>query len=98
ASIKDALAATQPEMRGVLFGDRFILQGMAAKRGEEGLVLELFWESKLAQPLVFMNAIHLVDDRGNILAQVDYPQDIARTTISPGTLWKDLVSVPKNKL
>jgi len=93
-----ALAASRPDTREVQFGRRVVLLGMGFRQEQDGLVAELIWESLVDQDLTYMNAIHMVDKQGVILAQADYPQDYAKGHVSRGTRLKDVVTISEKKL
>ncbi len=66
---------SQPEYQNVVFGDAFALRGLTQQRTQGGIRLELTWQSLKDQTLEFTNAVHAIDDKGNVLAYCDYDQD-----------------------
>ncbi len=83
---------------GTRFGDLFALRGIKIEQKAEGLYVDLAWESLVEQELIYTNGIHLTDATGNILAQADYKQPMNRLKVKQGTIWKDSIFIPKNKL
>ncbi|MGZ8241592.1 MAG: hypothetical protein ACXWTK_08730, partial [Methylobacter sp.] len=74
------------------------LRGLAIKCEPDGLHVKLAWESQATQPLYRTNAIHLINDTGEILGQADYKQPIQRLGVNPGEVWLDTLLIPADKL
>lgn len=85
------------EVARTTFGDRFVLRGMDIMRSKEALVIELAWESMQPQRLKYMIAMHLLDAKGNILHNADFPQDIGKGRVGKRTLWKDVITIRNEK-
>jgi hypothetical protein len=92
------VTGSAPELRGVRFGDGFILRGAQIIPTSAGVTLDLVWQSITTEQLNYAVAVHMVDPSGKILAGADYPQDTAHTTVPEGTIWRDVVKIPASKL
>ncbi|MEI6707794.1 MAG: acyltransferase [Methylococcales bacterium] len=100
-SPSDADAMTAKELTSVIgtrFSDLFALRGIKIEQKADGLHIDLAWESLIEQKLTYTNGIHLTDVNGNILIQADYKQPMNRLKVKQGTIWKDSIFIPKNKL
>jgi peptidoglycan/LPS O-acetylase OafA/YrhL len=86
------------EARDVNFGNQFILLGADVGRTEDGLSIELVWQSAGPQRLEYLVAVHVVNGAGTILSQADYPQDVARTEVPAGAVWRDVVVISSERL
>jgi hypothetical protein len=88
--------------RGVRFGDRFLLRGVLLTPQDEGLQMELFWESLAEQPLKYFVFVHLIDQSGKMLGQADYEQAPAARTAprlaKAGEFWRDSVQLSAAQL
>jgi len=91
-----------PGGRDVRFGDRFLLRGSVLASKNDGLQMELFWESLGEQPLKYFVFVHLIDRSGKTLAQADYEQGPGARTAphlaKAGELWRDIVPLSKDQL
>ena len=100
-SPSEAAKITPQELRSVVgtrYGNLFALRGINVEHKSEGITIDLAWESLVEQKLVYTNAIHLTDTNGNILVQADYKQPMNRVSLKPGSIWKDLIFISKDKL
>lgn len=100
-NLAEANAITPNNLQSVVgtrFGNLFMLRGVNVVHKAEGLYIDFAWESLAEQKLSYINAIHLTDASGNILAQADYKQPMSRTTLKQGTIWKDSILIPADKL
>src|ERR1039457_5645739 len=103
---RDALASavdgSVAGSRDVHFGRQFLLHGVLLTPKDEGLQMELFWESLAEQPLKYFVFVHLIDQSGKILAQADYEQAPgARTSprlAEAGQIWRDTVQLSSDQL
>ena len=88
--------------RDVRFGDRFVLRGVLLTPKDQGLQMELFWESLAEQPLKYLVFVHLIDQGGKLLAQADHEQvPGARTAprlAKAGEIWRDSVQLSPDQL
>ncbi len=95
----DALVAEgREDLRGVRFGDRFVLLGGKISFDTPEPTLELAWESCKVQRLEWQNAVHFLDEGGNMLGQADYPQDASHSLAAPGAPWRDIVRLSPEKM
>ena len=92
------LFETGCENWNVTFGNKFILMGSKIIQKIDGLEIKLFWKNIVDQRLSYVNAIHLVDTKGNILFQSDYLQDKGNSIVRAGTIWLDKIDIPRSKL
>lgn len=83
---------------GRRFADLFTLRGVDVACVSGGLSVTLRWESDADQSLRFSNAIHLVNERGEILGQADYRQSAEARGVRRGDTWADTFSIPKEKV
>lgn len=100
-SPSDADAMTNKEMQsavGTQFGNIFKLRGVKVVRIQEGLNIEIAWESLVDQELTLTNSVHLTDELGNHISGGDYRQPMSRKTEKQGTIWRDLVFIPAEDL
>ena len=100
-SFKEAepiISRSDPEYQNVTFGKRFSLLGARLKEVESGLEIVLAWESLKDQRLVYANAVHLVNGKGEILKVLDYPQSKPRRHVKSGTIWLDRIEIAGQKL
>ena len=100
-SPSDADIMTPKELKSVVgtrFGNLFALRGIKVEHKDDGLYIDLAWESLVEQKLTYSNSIHLTDANGNMLAQADYSQPMSRAKQKPGTIWKDSIFISKDKL
>lgn len=98
AAASKLIAKSDKAFRGIHFGNKFSLLGVLSKRTNDGLRIELIWESLKDQPLLYTNYVHLVDAEGNILTQADYPQEADKQFVNKGRLWHDVAKFPTEKL
>ena len=102
AAVASAVAASVSGSRDVRFGGRFLLSGVLLTPNDEGLQMELFWESLAEQRLKYFVFVHLIDPSGKMLAQADYPQvPGARTAphlAKAGEIWRDSVQLSPDQL
>lgn len=80
------------------FESRFILRGLDIQCGEDALDLKIAWQSNVFQRLNLTNAIHLIDQDGNILGQSDYQQPARWLGVSSGDIWVDTVRIPSGQI
>jgi hypothetical protein len=100
-SQKEAVNITPASLKGFAganFGNLFTLRGLDIKCKSGGLNLKLAWESKVAQKLYRTNAIHLINDAGEIIGQADYKQSIKKQAVEQGEIWLDTLLIPADKL
>lgn len=98
---KDAVNMTPPALKGyegTNFGNLFTLSGLDINCDAGGLNIKLAWKSKVAQKLCRTNAIHLINDAGEILGQADYKQSIKKQGVEQGQIWLDTILIPGDKL
>ncbi len=72
-----------------VFGEKFILREISFVADKKGLELSLLWESRISQKLKYINAVHLVDQQGNIIDQVDRKQNLQERTAAAGEQWSE---------
>ena len=89
--------ASMASQTGSVFGNRFELRGLDVRCLADGIELDLAWRSRIDQPYVYTNAIHLIDASGAIVAQQDYGQPTGAPA-KMGQMWKEHVSLPASKL
>ena len=95
----DAIAAqTTEEFRNVNFDDNYVLLGGVGRNGSAGYELELAWKSNKKQKMLHLVAVHAVDATGKIVGQADYPQSKERAEVAVGAIWRDVVTIPYEKL
>ena len=100
-SERDASLMTHAPMAphsGSVFGGRFELRGLDVRCLPDGIELDVAWQSRMDQPFGYMNALHLVDASGAILAQQDYGQPTRTAMVKAGQIWRDRVFLPASKL
>ncbi|ODG99011.1 hypothetical protein A4S05_06655 [Nostoc sp. KVJ20] len=95
---KTLIDKSYPEFRDIGFSNQFILLGAFTKRTEDGLTIELVWQSLKDQPLKYFNFVHILDASQNIISQADYEQDDAKNMVTKGTIWHDTVKIKANQL
>ena len=83
---------------GSVFGKRFELRGLDVRCLADGIELDLAWQSRMDQPFGYMNALHLVDAGGAILAQQDYGQPTRTSMVKAGQIWKERVFLSAGRL
>jgi peptidoglycan/LPS O-acetylase OafA/YrhL len=86
------------EARQVRFGLQFTLIGADIRPAGRGLRVELVWQSQAAQRLQYYNALQLRDRAGNLVGRVDYIQTQMREEAENGALWRDIITIPPEKL
>jgi hypothetical protein len=69
-----AVDRNAPVYCNVQFSNQFTLRGALLTPKNKGLLMELFWQSLAEQPLKYVVFVHLIDQSGKILGQVDYNQ------------------------
>ena len=89
---------TQEDLRGVRFGDRFILLGAECRQEKGRTVLDLAWQSIGVQRLEYHTAVHLTDETGKIRGQADFDQDSRASEVQPGMIWRDVITLPADKI
>jgi hypothetical protein len=100
-----AVDRNAPVYCNVQFSNQFTLRGALLTPKNKGLLMELFWQSLAEQPLKYVVFVHLIDQSGKILGQVDYNQynqapggralpRMAKT----GETWRDVVQLSSDKL
>jgi len=97
----EADAMTPNELRssvGTRFGNSFMLRGVKIVRNKEGVDIELAWESLVQQELALNNEVYLTDEIGNNLSGGGYKQPMSKAVENKGTIWRDLVFIPADKL
>jgi hypothetical protein len=95
---KVLIARSNTSLQNIRFGNEFILLGALTTHTEDGLTIELVWESLQDQPLKYINFVHILDSSKNITGQADYEQDSAQRLVSKGTIWHDIIKIPNHKL
>lgn len=95
---KALIAKSDKSLKNIRFSSEFILLGAFTKYTEDGLTIELVWQSLKDQPLKYINFVHILDSSKNIIGQADYEQDSARRLVSKGTIWHDIIKIPDQKL
>ena len=98
ATAHNITTAADPSLRYISFNDRLRLLGIAQRRTQEGVELELAWESLQDQILDCVNFVHLLDMNKNIIGQLDYVQDQLKGIVKKGDLWRDVIRIPQAKL
>ena len=94
-----AIAAnTADEVRDVDFGNCFVLLGAAITPADDRLQIEFAWKSTAKQQLHWLVPIHIVNAKGDILAQADYKQSPEGAAVVPGMMWRDIVQIPVAQL
>ena len=83
---------------GSVFGKRFELRGLDVRCLADGIELDFAWQSRMDQPFGYMNALHLVDAGGAILAQQDYGQPTRSSMVKAGQIWKERVFLSAGRL
>jgi peptidoglycan/LPS O-acetylase OafA/YrhL len=86
------------EHTGSVFGNRFELRGLDLRCVADGIEVELAWLSKIDQPFIYTNAVHLINRSGEILAQEDYRQPTRTPMVKTGQIWREQVFLPASKL
>jgi hypothetical protein len=89
---------TDPQYRGITFGDKFTLLGKQIIKVQDGLQVQLLWKSLADQELSYQHAIHLLDNEGCISSNLDYSQDRNENVVKTGTVWLDRIDIPRKKL
>ena len=95
---KALIARSDKALQNIRFGNEFILLGAFTTHTEDGLTIELVWQSLKDQPLKYINFVHILDSSKNIIGQADYEQDSAQRIVSKGTTWHDIIKIPNHKL
>ncbi|MHC0065207.1 hypothetical protein ACWATR_20300 [Nostoc sp. UIC 10890] len=95
---KALITKSYPVFRDIRFGKQFTLLGAFTNHTEDGLTIELVWQSLKDQPLKYLNFVHILDASKNIISQADYEQDDAKRMVNKGTLWHDTVKIKANQL
>jgi len=83
--------------KGVQFGGKFQLRGLNITQAEDGLHIEIAWESLVEQKLEYNNALRIKDANNKVVGWGDYKQPMTRFSVKQGELWKDTVFVANNK-
>jgi peptidoglycan/LPS O-acetylase OafA/YrhL len=91
-------AATPVALRDVRFGDDFLLRGVRTTHSADGLTLEFVWQALRPANLSYINAVHLLDRHGVMIGQADYRQDPAQASVESGRTWKDVITLPEDRL
>ena len=101
-ALVSAVDKSVPGSRDVRFGNRFLLSGVLLTPNDEGLQMELIWESLSEQRLKYFVFVHLIDQGGKTLAQADHEQvPGARTAprlAKAGEIWRDSVQLSPDQL
>jgi len=97
-SVAPGLARAAQGTRNVRFGDKFRLDGALVTRDGDGAKVDLYWESLAGQPLTYSVLVHVVDERGDILNQLDHPQDVSARTVKAGETWEDPIRITAGQL
>ena len=101
-AVASAVATSVSGSRDVRFGNRFLLSGVLLTPNDEGLQMELFWESLAEQRLKYFVFVHLIDPSGKMLAQADYEQAPGARTAprlaKAGQIWRDKVQLSADQL
>lgn len=90
----DAGTTTAPDLRGVVFGGRFRVQGADADRTDDGIALRLIWQSVGMQRLVYTVVIQPLDAKGDALAVYGQPQDQLERTADDGVTLTETFVIP----
>ncbi len=91
----DAGATTAPELRGVVFGGRFRVQGADADRTDDGIALRLTWQSVGMQRLVYTVVIQPLDAKGDALTAYSQPLDQLERTADDGVTLTETFAIPQ---
>jgi len=86
--------STQPHAVGAAFGSWATLEGYHYTKSTEGISLHLQWRAIGPLNPDVRVAVHLIDDKGNILAQDDYGRC---GWISAGDTTDDVVDIPTSQ-
>jgi hypothetical protein len=93
--IRRAATTAAVGTRRVEFEGKFRLDGAILKHAGNVLQMELVWEDLGAEPANWWVAVHVLDRRGKIISQADYPiHASARTRLA----WTDRVMWSKEQL
>lgn len=95
---KTLIARSDTAFQDIRFGDDFILLGAFNTLTDDGLTIELVWQSLKEQPLKYTNFVHILDSSKNIIGQADYEQDAAKLVVPKGKIWHDVIKIPVDKL
>jgi peptidoglycan/LPS O-acetylase OafA/YrhL len=79
---------------GAKFQNRMMLKGLNLRCTTSDLILDMAWEKVTMTSGHLTNAVHLVNTKGEILAQADYAQQKYVASLSIGEVWLDKVSIP----
>lgn len=93
-SEREAALLTPPSMVehiGSVFGDRFELRGLNLQCRPDGVEMEIAWRSKVDHDFNYLNALHLIDRSGKILAQRDYSQPTRTPRVQKDQIWRDRI-------
>lgn len=85
-------------VRDLKFGDRFMLKTFVTHWSDQGLKVDMVWQSLRFQRLEFMEAIHFVDKNGKLLGGADHPQELNHAFIRSGAIWQDSITFTKSQL
>ncbi len=86
------------KFRNVGFGGNFILVGVVPEKGRDGSKLTVAWKSAIGQEHPHYNAVHGVDESGNILFKKAKPMPEDGYLPKEGDVWADEISISESEL
>ena len=89
---------TNPRYRDIVFGKKFILKAATLSEHSDKILLKLIWQTTTEQRLRFFVAIHILDEKGRLLSNIDYRQSTGSIRVKSGTLWMETTEITKAKL
>ncbi len=98
-NIATLLAHAVEGTRDIRFGNLQLDGALISATDKSGAtVVELYWESLVQQPLTYTVLVHAVNDKGDILAEADHPQDASAKTAKAVEIWKDPIHLSAEQL
>jgi hypothetical protein len=86
------------EFRNVKFGGNFVLVGVVPEKGQDGSKLTVAWKSTTGQKHPYYNAVHGVDESGNILFKQARPMPKEGYLPKEGDIWADEIAISESEL
>ena len=86
------------EFRNVRFGANFVLVGVVPEKRRKGSKLTVAWKSAIGQQLPYYNAVHGVDESGNILFKRARPMQEEGYLPKEGDVWAYEISISESEL
>lgn len=87
-----------PDRRDVRFGDRCVLRGAVVSPVDQGVRLELAWQSCRRQNLDGYVVLHVCDKNGEVLSTEDYRRDTHGRAVEAEQAWLETTVIPVGKL